>query len=137
MRRHRVAATPPRRAAFLAPPVHANPLHPRSRRSPPVAAEPPCRLTPTSTPRRVTRRHPLRHELCRAAVHAPVSPRHAFPVRLPCAGEVATSRACCAAARRHACLCPRRALRWPRSSWARLGHARAMQAGCAGTVQLG
>jgi hypothetical protein len=40
------------------------------------------------------------HELGRAAVHALVRPRRAFPGCLPCAGEVAAiARACHAAAR--------------------------------------
>jgi hypothetical protein len=51
--------------------------------------------------RRVTRCRCLHHKSCRAAVHVPVSPRHAFPDRLPCAGEVAAvGHACRATAAR-------------------------------------
>jgi hypothetical protein len=122
-------------AAFLAPPICANPLHPHPRRSPPVAAKPSCHPTPASTPRHVTRRRPLRHESCRAAVHAPVSPRHAFPGRLSCVGEVAaagqvchaTSRVCCTTARRRA-----RVLRWPSELGQAVGCAR-----CAGRGRAG
>jgi hypothetical protein len=78
--------------------VRANLLHPRPHRSPPVAADAGVHA------RHVTRRRRLHHESCHAAVHAPVSPRHAFPGRLPCPGEVtAVGQACRAtAARRHA-----------------------------------
>jgi hypothetical protein len=101
-----------RAAAFLAPLVRTNPLHPRPHRSPPVTTESSCHPTPASTPRRVTRCHPLHHKSCRAAVHAPLSPRHAFPGRLPCVGEVTATRQACRATARA------RTLRWPRPSWA-------------------
>jgi hypothetical protein len=97
---------------------------------------PPCYPTPASTPRRVTRCRRLRHESCCTAAHVPVIPRHAFPDRLPCAGEVtavaqAVGRACCAGRGRAGPGRGPRVLRWPRPSWARLGRARVMQAGCA------
>jgi hypothetical protein len=109
-RRRRVTATRPHRSRtdaavypvrapvsmprrhVLAPLGRANPLHRRPRR---LLL---CHPTPPSTSM----------SSCRAAVHAPVRPRHAFPGRLPSAGEVAaavqacraTARTCRAAAHR-------------------------------------
>jgi hypothetical protein len=68
-----------------------------------------------------------------------VSPRHTFLGCLPCAGEVAAAGQACRAT-------VVRVLRWPAElgqaaraalAEAELDRARAMQAGCAGTVQLG
>jgi hypothetical protein len=88
------------RCCVLAPPGHTKPLHRRPRRSPPnrraarragVHASL-CHPTPSSTPT----------SSCRAAVHAPVRPRHAFSGRLSCAGEVTTTVQACRATPRRA-----------------------------------
>jgi hypothetical protein len=107
-------SAPPR----LAPPGHANPLHRHPRRSLPN--------------RRAARRRRPRLAVPPNAVHASVSPRRAFPGRLPCAGEVtaaaqacrATARACHAAVPSCA-LAPVSRARSRRPRWARLWAARA------------
>jgi hypothetical protein len=125
MPRHRV----------LVPPGRANPLHHRPRRSPPNRRAARRRCPRLAVPpdaavyahELMPHRHPRTGEAC-----------HVFPSRLPCTGEVIIAvQACRARVGRAGPGRGPRALRWPRPSRTRLGHARTAQAGCAGTVQLG
>jgi hypothetical protein len=127
------------RRRVLVPPGSANPLHRRPRTSPPNRHAARCQRPRLAVPPDAT---VYAHELGRAAVHAPVRPRCAFPGRLPCAGEVAAvARACHATARTlppaeldqavGRTRCAGRGRAGP--GWATC----AAQAGCAGTVPLG